>query len=146
MFCKVGQRLNTGNCFCQKLHLRCFTQFWNVSDYCLWIRLSFFYYFFHFASIKFRSSLLHMLFKIEVLKHLAIFTGKQLYWSLLVIKLPGYRPANFIYKRLPYKYFCINIAKFLRTGLFIEFLRCLYFKAMFETCQNVTMKNEKGFY
>ena len=49
-------------------------------------------------------------------------------------------------KILQYKYFSINIAKFLRTAFFIEHLRWLLFKAMFETYQNFTKKDEKGFY
>ena len=57
MFCKNSQRLNTVNYFCKKLHLRCFTAFWIR----LWlsslnVSLCFFYYYFYFESIKFRSS------------------------------------------------------------------------------------------
>ena len=40
----------------------------------------------------------------------------------------------------------INIDKFLRTDFFIEHLRLLLFKAMFETCQRSTMKTKEGFY
>ena len=38
----------------------------------------------------------------------------------------------------------LNIAKFLRTAIFIEYLRLLS-KVMFETCQNFTRKNKRGF-
>ena len=44
------------------------------------------YYFFHFESIKFRSSRSQMSFKIEVFKIFAIFTGKYMCWSLFMIK------------------------------------------------------------
>ena len=39
-----------------------------------------------------RSSLSQMFFKMSVLKNIAIFTGKHLYWSLFLIKLqvPGF--------------------------------------------------------
>ena len=93
-----------------------------VSDFRLWIRLCFFYYFLHFELIKFRSSRSKTPFKKEAFKSFSIFTGKHLCWSLFVIKLPA------------------------QTAFFIEHLPWLLFKAMFETCQNFTMKNEKGFY
>ena len=64
-----------------------------VSNYRFWMRL---YYFFHFESIKFRSSRSQMSFKIEVFKNFAMFTGKHLYWSVLVTKLPAYKPANLL--------------------------------------------------
>ena len=67
-----------------------------VSDYRLWVRLCFFYYFFHFESIKFRGRRSQMSFKIEVFKNFAIFTGKHLGCSLFVIKLPAYEPANLL--------------------------------------------------
>ena len=43
-----------------------------VSNYRFWMRL---YYFFHFESIKFRSSRSQMPFKIKVFKNFTIFTG-----------------------------------------------------------------------
>ena len=98
VFCKYSQRLITVYYFCKKLHLRCFTGFWIRLDYCLWIRVCFFYYFFHFESIKFISSRSQMSFKIDVFKKFAIFTGKHLCWSLFVIKLPASKPANLLNK------------------------------------------------
>ena len=56
------------------------------------------------------------------------------------------RDSFLIKLQTQHKCFPINIAKFLRTAFFIEHLRKLIFKAMFETCQNFTMKNKKGFY
>ena len=44
----------------------------------------------------------------SVLKNFAIFTGKQLCWSLFLIK-------NFIKKRFQQRYFPVNIAKVLKT-------------------------------
>ena len=35
-----------------------------------------------------------MFLKIGVLKNFAIFTGKQLYWSLFLIRLLAFRPAT----------------------------------------------------
>ena len=43
-----------------------------------------------------RSSRSQMLLKIDVLKKLAIFTGKRLRWSLSLIKLLGFRPASLL--------------------------------------------------
>ena len=36
-----------------------------------------------------------MFFEIGVVKIYAVFTGKQLYWSLFLIKLQGFRPPVF---------------------------------------------------
>ena len=93
---KNSQRVNTGNYFCKKLYLRCFSGSW------ICLRLSsletsvFFCYFFHFESIKVRSSRWQMYFKIEVFKNFAIFTGKHMCWSLFVMKLLAYKPANLL--------------------------------------------------
>ena len=43
-----------------------------------------------------------MFFKVGVLRNLAIFTRKHLYWSLFLIKLQA-QACNFILKRLQYK-------------------------------------------
>ena len=40
--------------------------------------------------IKFRNSRSQMSFKIDVFQNFAIFTGKQLRWSLVVIKVPAF--------------------------------------------------------
>ena len=45
-----------------------------------------------------------------ILKNFAIFTGKHLCWSLLLIDLQASRPATFLKSCFP-----VNIAKFLRT-------------------------------
>ena len=58
-----------------------------------------------------------MLFIICFVKSSAIFSGKCLCWSLFLIK--------FIKKRLPHRCFPVNIANFLITVFFIEFLRLL---------------------
>ena len=58
------------------------------------------------------SSCSQMFFKIGVLKKIVIFTGKQLCWSL--------NAFNFIKKRFQHWCFPVNIAKFLRTALFIK--------------------------
>ena len=41
-----------------------------------------------------RSSRSQMFLKIGVFKNFTIFTGKQLCWSLFLIKLLGFRPAT----------------------------------------------------
>ena len=52
-------------------------------------------------------------------KYFAIFTGKPLYWSLVIINFQA-----FIQKRLQHRCFLVNIAKILRirTAFFIEHL------------------------
>ena len=58
--------------------------------------------------LDYRSSRSNVLKKC-VLKNLAIFPGRHLCWSLLLIKLQAFRP-----KRLQSRCFPVNIAKFLR--------------------------------
>ena len=52
--------------------------------------------------------------KKDVLKNLAIFTGKYLCWSLFFNKMQAFS-RNFIKKKLQHRCFPVNIAKFLRT-------------------------------
>ena len=87
-----------------------------VSEY-----VCFYYYYFHFEWIKFRSSRLQMSFKTGVFRNFAIFTGHHLDWSLFIIKLPACKPAN-CYKE------SMNIANFLRTAFLIEHFRLLLVK------------------
>ena len=37
-----------------------------------------------------------MSFKIDVIKNFAMFTGKEVCWSVFVIKVPAYKPANLL--------------------------------------------------
>ena len=50
-----------------------------------------------------------------IIKNFAIFTEKQLRWSLFLNKNAGLQSWNFIKKRLQHRFFPVNIAKFLRT-------------------------------
>ena len=59
-----------------------------------------------------------MFFKTGVLKNFAMFPGKSLCWSLILI-------ICFIKKILQHRCFPVNIAEFLKTALFIEHLRWL---------------------
>ena len=52
------------------------------------------------------------------LKFFAMFTRKQLFWSLFF----------YLKKRLHYRYFPVNIAKFLRTAIFIEHLHGCFWR------------------
>ena len=67
-----------------------------VSNYCIWKSPCLLYYFFHFESIKFRSSHSQISFKIKVFKKFAIFAGKHLCWSLFVIRLAVHKPGNLL--------------------------------------------------
>ena len=62
----------------------------------------------------YRRSRSQVFFIIGSLKNFAIFKGKHLYWSL--------KAVNFIKKRFQHRYFPVNIEKFLKTGLFVEYL------------------------
>ena len=64
------------------------------------------------------SSRSQMLFKIGVLKNFANFTGRQLCWSLFLIKL-------LIKKELQHRCFPVKFVKFLRTLLLTKHFRRL---------------------
>ena len=53
-----------------------------------------------------------------VLENFAKFTGKHLCQSLFFNKVASLRPATFLKKRLWYKCFPVNFAKFLRKSFF----------------------------
>ena len=57
-----------------------------------------------------RSSRWQMFFKIGALKIFTISTGKNLCWSLLLIKLKAFRTATLL-KRLQHRYSSVNIVK-----------------------------------
>ena len=67
-------------------------------------------------SLNFKSSLLQMFFKIDVLKNLAMFTERPVL-ELLFNIVAGLEDCNYIKKRFQHKCFLVNIAKFLRTIL-----------------------------
>ena len=46
-----------------------------------------------------------------------MFTVKHLCWSLFLIKLEAFWFTTLLKKRLQYRYFLVNIAKFLRTPI-----------------------------
>ena len=71
-------------------------------------------------SPEYRSSRLHMFFKLGVLKNFAILPGKHLCWSPFFNKVAGLRSATLLKKRLHHNCFPVNIATFLRTSFFIE--------------------------
>ena len=64
-----------------------------------------------------------MFLKIGVLKNFANFSGKNLRWSLFLIKLQVLGPATLLKKRLQDRsFFFAKFAKFLRTFLFYRTL------------------------
>ena len=67
------------------------------------------------ANAMFRNSHRRCSVKTSVLKNFLNFTGKQLYWSLFLIKLQA---CNFINKGLQHRCFPVKFAKFLITHLF----------------------------
>ena len=60
-----------------------------------------------------------------VLRNFAKFTGKRLCQSFFFNKVSGLRPATSLKKRLWYRCFPVNYAKFLRTPFLTEHLRWL---------------------
>ena len=65
----------------------------------------------------FRSSRLELFCNKVALKTYAEFTGKHLFWSLLLMKLQAGSACNFIKKRLQYRCFPLDFMKFSRTPI-----------------------------
>ena len=120
--------------FLQKALSQMFHWVLNTSSIIVYGQVSvFFYYFFRFESIKFRSGRSQMSFKIEVFKNFSIFTGKHLCWILFVIMLAAYNPANLLKRDSDASIFLLILLNFQEHLFFIEHLQWLHFKAMFET-------------
>ena len=68
------------------------------------------------------SNCLTKICKKDVFRNFAKFTGKHLYQSLFFNKVVGLRPATLLKKRLWYRCFPVNFAKFLITPFIIEHL------------------------
>ena len=66
-----------------------------------------------------------MFFKIDFLKNFAIFTKRHPVLESLFNKAAGLKAFDFFKERLQHKCFPVNIAKFLRTVIFMELLRWL---------------------
>ena len=73
----------------------------------------------------FRSSRPKMFCKKSILKNFTKFIGKHLCQSLFFNKVAGLRVATVLKKRLWYRCFPVNFAKYLRISFFIEHLWCL---------------------
>ena len=67
--------------------------------------------------VKYRSSHQKCSMKKGVLRNFAKFTEKHLCHSLFFNKVAGLRPATLLKKRLWYRCFPVNFAKFLRTPI-----------------------------
>ena len=105
-------------------------------------KISFIYFF---SISTFRSSRSQMFFKVGVHKNVANFTEKHLCWSLFVIKLQAFRPGcNLIKKRLQHRCFSVKFGKFLRTSIFTEHLRWIFFSFQYKLHQNPNMYNYHG--
>ena len=61
-----------------------------------------------------------MFSKTGILKNFAIFAGKNLCWSLFLIKFQDWRPTFLFKKRLEGRCFSVNIAKFLRAAFLLK--------------------------
>ena len=73
------------------------------------------------ANVGKRSNSRSQMFsKAGVLKNFIIFTGKNLCWSLFLIKFQDWRPTFLFKKRLQRRCFSVNIAKFLRTAFLLK--------------------------
>ena len=76
-------------------------------------------------TFPFRSSCPEVFYKKGVLKNFAKFIGKHLCQSLFFNKVAGLGPATLLKKRLRYRCFPLNIAKFLKTPFLTKHLRWL---------------------
>ena len=82
--------------------------------------------FYHFSekeinvTFSFRSSRSELFCKKGFLKNFAKFTGKHVCQSLFFNRVADLRPATLFKKRLWYRRFSVNFAKFLKTPIFIE--------------------------
>ena len=108
----------------------------------------------HCLAVPYRSSCSKMFLKRGVLKNFAILTGKELCWSLFLIKLQkgpkvltylqglveaairkiffeNIRACDVIKRRLKHRCFSVNIVKFLRTPFFTKHLLWLLFMSVF---------------
>ena len=74
---------------------------------------------FHYLGIG-RSSRPKVFSKKGVLIHFSKLTGKHLCQSLFFNSVSGLRPAILLKKRLWYRYFSVNFAKFIRTPFLAE--------------------------
>ena len=94
--------------------------------------------FFHYIFRSSRS-------QIVVLKKLAIFIGKDLCWSLFLIKLQACdKTANFNKEGLKHRSFSVNMAKFLRTAFFIRHLWWLllhFVHSFLFDCRTTTLRS-----
>ena len=70
-----------------------------------------------FHNSYYRSSYQRCSIKKAVLQNFAIFTGKNLCWSLFLIKLQAFSATTLLKTRLQLKCFPANITKFLRTSI-----------------------------
>ena len=76
-------------------------------------------------TFPFRSSCPEVFYKKGVLRNFAKFIGKHLCQSLFFNKVAGLGPATLLKKRLWYRCFPLNIAKFLKTPFLTKHLRWL---------------------
>ena len=82
-----------------------------------------------------KSSRPELFCKKDILWNFAKFTGNDLCQSLFFNKVPGLRPATLLKKSLWHRGFPVNVAKFLRTPFFTEYLRWLLRKFLYwATC------------
>ena len=73
-----------------------------------------------------------MFSKTGVLEDIAIFTEKNLCWSLFLRKLQGWRRTFLFEKRLQRRCFSVNIAKFLRTAFLLKTCSLYHYKFLFD--------------
>ena len=70
--------------------------------------------------------------KTGALKNFAILTGKNLCWTIFLIKIQDWRPAFLFKKRLQRRCFSVNIAKFLRTAFLLKTCSLYHYKFLFD--------------
>ena len=102
-----------------------------------------FCYYFHFESIKFRSSRSQMSFKIRYFWKFLNIYRKTRVLELLYNKFAVLQVCKFIKKRLQHRCFPLNIAKFLRTTLLIE--QQIFLKLCLKPARTSPWRSQKAF-
>ena len=78
--------------------------------------------------------------KKDALRDFEKFTGKHLYQSLFLSKVPGLRSATLLKRRLWHRCFSVNFAKSLRTPFLTEHFRWLLLSKQHRTNSKINSK------
>ena len=101
------------------------------------------------AHVEKRSNSCSQMFsKTGVLKNCAIFTGKNLCWSLFLTKFQDWKPIFLFKKKIQRRWFSVNIAKVLWTAFILKtnfylMIDKWYYRVIFYYCK-IRARNRKN--